>query len=85
MSVAIRLRRTGTVKKAHWQVVASHKLTKRDGRYLEQLGYYDPGKDPAKIEIKADRLNYWLERGAIPSQGVLNLMKKKGLKTPVRK
>ncbi|MBI4970470.1 MAG: 30S ribosomal protein S16 [Candidatus Omnitrophica bacterium] len=85
MSVAIRLRRKGTVKKAHWQVVATNTLSKRDGRYLEQLGYYDPGQDPAKVEFKTERLNYWLQNGAIPSQGVLNLMKQKGLKRPVRK
>ncbi|MBI4397518.1 MAG: 30S ribosomal protein S16 [Candidatus Omnitrophica bacterium] len=81
MSVAIRLRRTGTIKKAHWQMVAAHKLTKRNGRYLELLGFYDPGKEPARIELKADRVRYWLEQGAIPSQGALNLIKKTGIKT----
>jgi len=84
LSVAIRLRRTGTVKKAHWQMVASHKLTKRNGRYLEMLGYYDPGKEPAIIELKTDRVKYWLDQGAIPSQGALNLLKKKGIKVPAR-
>ena len=85
MSVAIRLRRTGTVKKAHWQIIATNTLSKRDGRYIEALGYYDPGFDPAKVEFKVDRLNYWLGTGAIPSQGVINLMRQKGLKRPVRK
>ena len=84
MSVSIRLRRTGTVKKAHWQIVAAKKLTKRDGRYIELLGSYHPGVDPAKIEIKEDRLKYWLEHGAIPAQGVLNLMKEKGIKVSRR-
>lgn len=62
-------------------MVAAHKLTKRNGRYLELLGFYDPGKEPARIELKADRVRYWLEQGAIPSQGALNLIKKTGIKT----
>ena len=82
MSVSIRLRRTGTVKKAHWRIVASHRLTKKEGKFIEHLGFYDPGHDPAKIEIKTDRLAYWLGCGAIPSSGVKNLMKQKGIKHP---
>ncbi len=85
MSVAIRLTRTGTVKKTHWRVVATNTLSKRDGRYIELLGHYHPGFEPAKIEIKEDRLRYWLDNGAIPSQGVINLMRQKGIKRRVAK
>lgn len=84
MSVSIRLRRTGTVKKAHWRIVAAHTLSKREGKFLEILGHYHPGKDPADIEIKTDRLNYWASQGAIISQGVLNLIREKGIKLPAR-
>ena len=59
-------------------------LSKRDGRFIELLGYYDPTKDPAKIEIKKDRLDHWIKNGAIVSQGVTNLMKKSGIKSPKR-
>ena len=82
MSVSVRLSRRGTIKKAHWRVVVVPTLSKRDGRFIELLGSYDPGKEPAKIEIKKDRLGYWIEKGAIVSQGVANLMKKAGIKSP---
>lgn len=84
MSVAIRLTRTGTVKKAHWRIVATRTLTKRDGRFIENLGHYHPGKTPAQVEVNESRLKYWVEHGAIVSVSVANLLKKKGIRIPKR-
>ena len=55
MSVKIRLKRTGTTKKAHWRVVVTDSKNPREGRFIEEIGYYQPGKTPAHVSIKLDR------------------------------
>jgi len=79
MAVHIRLKRMGTTKWPHWRIVVADSKSPRDGRFIENLGFYDPKTNPATIEINADKLNQWLKNGAQPSVAVSNLIKQKGL------
>ncbi|OGW80539.1 MAG: 30S ribosomal protein S16 [Omnitrophica bacterium RIFCSPLOWO2_12_FULL_44_17] len=79
MAVKIRLKRVGTTKKALWRVVVADSRMPRDGRFIEEVGTYDPMKDPAVVSLNADRVRYWVSKGAKPSETVQNLMKTKGL------
>ena len=80
MAVVIRLKRIGTTKKPVHRVVVADSRSPRDGRFIETLGYYDPRKNPAVIEIKKDRAEYWMGVGAKPSVAVKSLFKKAGVK-----
>ncbi len=80
MSATIRLARHGTKKRPFYRIVAASKEAPRDGRFLEQLGHYDPTRDPADIEIQLEKVAGWIEKGATPSPTVLRLMKKAGWK-----
>ncbi len=64
MAVVIRLSRKGTKKKPHHKIVVMDERKPRDGRFLEQLGYYDPSKKPVLLQVKEDRILYWLSKGA---------------------
>jgi small subunit ribosomal protein S16 len=79
MAVCIRLKRCGTTKWPHWRIVAADTKSPRDGRFIENLGYYDPKTNPATVEIKGDRMKHWLQNGAQPTVAVKNLIKQKGL------
>lgn len=79
MAVSIRLTRMGAKKKPFYRLVAANSESPRDGKFIEILGYYDPMKDPAVIKIHEDKVNYWLEKGAIVSEAVRALLKKQGL------
>ena len=70
MSVVIRMRRTGAKSRPFYRVVVADSRYPRDGRYIEQLGYYDPLTDPATFQINAERLSMWIQRGALPSESV---------------
>jgi small subunit ribosomal protein S16 len=74
--LSIRLRRAGTTKKPHYRVVVADSRAWRDGRFVEVLGHYDPRKDPAVVKIDADRAQYWISKGAQPSDTVRSLLKK---------
>ena len=76
MAVHIRLKRLGTKKKVHWRVVVADAKMPRDGRFVEEVGYYDPRKTPALISLKMDRIKTWIEKGALPTGTVKSLMKK---------
>jgi small subunit ribosomal protein S16 len=80
MSVRIRLKRCGTTKVPHWRIVVADSRSPREGRFIENLGYYDPKTNPATIELNAEKLKQWITKGAQPTVTVLNLMKKKGIK-----
>ena len=71
MAVTIRLTRAGSKKVPFYRVVAA------DRRSLEQLGVYDPLRDPVEFRVKEDRLGYWLKVGALPSQTVSELLRRK--------
>ncbi len=77
--VRIRLRRMGKKKQPIYRIVVADSRMPRDGRYIESLGFYDPGADPSTIEIDGERALYWLGKGAQPSKQVQNLMKIKGV------
>jgi len=79
MPVKIRLARHGKKKKPFYRIVAADIECPRDGRNLEVLGTYNPLIDPAKVELKQDRIKYWIGQGAIPTDTVKNLLKKEGV------
>ena len=74
--LAIRLMRMGAKKKPSYRVVVKEKLSKRDGAYLEKVGFYDPTRDPAEVRLNMERVSYWMEKGAQPSDTVHQLIKK---------
>ncbi len=74
MSVAIRLARQGAKKRPHYRVGAADRRAPRDGRFIEQLGIYDPRLK--KLTIRKDRYEDWLSQGAQPSETVASLVKK---------
>ena len=76
MATVIRLKRLGTKKKPHMRLVVCDKHSPRDGRFIEQLGYYDPSGQPAHISINKERLSYWLKQGAKPSATIRSLLRK---------
>ena len=81
MSVKLRLKRMGRTNRAFYRLNAMDSRSPRDGRVIEQLGFYDPrSSDPAKkVLFKLDRCKHWLDQGAIPSPTVSSLLKKNGL------
>ncbi len=79
MSVRIRLTRKGTKKRPFYRIVAADIESPRDGRFLEVLGTYNPMTEPAAIELKAERIQYWLGQGAQPSTTVQSILKKQGV------
>jgi small subunit ribosomal protein S16 len=81
--VRIRLRRQGAKKQPSYRVVVADQRSPRDGRILENIGFYNPTTDPETFQIDAERATYWLSNGAQPSEGVARLLKKQGLMTQV--
>ena len=79
MSVKIRLARHGAKKKPFYRIVAADIESPRDGRFLETLGTYDPLKDPAEVSLKAERVKYWIDQGALCTHTVKSIFKKEGL------
>jgi len=67
--------RTGAKKRPSYRIVVKEKQSKRDGAYLENLGTYNPTRQPAEIKLKADRVRYWIEKGAQPTDTVRQLIK----------
>ncbi len=82
MSVKIRLRRDGAKKRPFYHVVAADSRVARNGRFIEQLGYYNPivaaDAEPILV-LKEDRIRYWLQVGAQPTESAAALLKKQGL------
>lgn len=75
MAVKIRLRRMGAKKAPFYRVVVADSRFPRDGRFIEEIGYYDPTKDPAVINIDKDKANEWIKKGAQPTDTVKRLLK----------
>ena len=73
----IRLTRTGVKKKPHYRVVIIDKARARDGRFVEIVGHYNPRANPAQIELKSERIEYWLGKGAQPSATVRSFLHRK--------
>jgi small subunit ribosomal protein S16 len=78
MAVKIRLTRMGAKKNPFYRIVVAEVNARRDGRFLEVIGTYDPLQDPARITIKDDRLKEWLQRGAQPTTTVASLLRREG-------
>ena len=78
MAVKIRLRRVGKVHAPYYRIVVTDSRTKRDGRFIEQIGKYHPKEDPSYIEVDSDRAQYWLGVGAQPSDPVRAILRKTG-------
>jgi small subunit ribosomal protein S16 len=75
MAVVIRMKRAGAKKRPFFRVVVADSRYPRDGRYIEQLGYYDPLTDPATFKVDAGKFEQWIRRGARPSESVEVMMK----------
>jgi small subunit ribosomal protein S16 len=74
--LAIRLTRMGAKKKPFYRIIVTEKRTKRDGRFIEAVGYYDPCRNPANVKLDHERISYWIERGAQPSDTVRSIIKR---------
>ena len=79
MSVKLRLRRMGNTNRPFYRVVAIDSRRRRDGRAIEELGWYDPVKVPAQMNLKEEPLLTWLDKGAQPSETVRELLREHGL------
>ncbi|MBI4227089.1 MAG: 30S ribosomal protein S16 [Candidatus Omnitrophica bacterium] len=75
-TVAIRLKRMGTKKKPHSRIVVMDRQRARDGRAIEEVGYYDPSKHPPLVKMEVERIRYWISQGAAPSPTVKTLFKR---------
>jgi small subunit ribosomal protein S16 len=78
MAVKIRLARHGAKKKPYYRIVVADSESPRDGKYLENVGSYNSLQDPVQVTLKPERIRYWMDKGAKPSDTVRNLLKKEG-------
>ena len=76
MAVVIRMKRQGAKKRPFYRVVVADSRSPRDGRYIEQLGYYDPLTNPATFKVDAEKFAAWIRKGALPSESVGVMMSK---------
>ncbi len=79
MAVKIRLARHGAKKKPFYRVVVANSEARRDGRFLEIVGTYNPLREPAEVTLKDDRVKYWMEQGATPTDTVKSLLRRQGV------
>ena len=79
MAVKIRLRRIGAKKAPFYRIVVADSRYPRDGRFIEEIGYYDPTKEPSVINVDEDKAKKWIASGAQPTDTVKDILKKKGV------
>lgn len=79
MGVSIRFRRGGRRNRPFYRIVVADSRSPRDGRFIENIGYYDSIPDPEVVNVKRDRLVYWLLRGAQPSKSLKSILSRKGI------
>ncbi len=79
MAVKIRLRRMGAKKAPFYRVVVADSRYPRDGRFIEEIGYYDPTKEPSVVKIDAEKAQQWIKNGAQPTDTVKKLLKNNGI------
>ena len=79
MAVKIRLRRMGAKKAPFYRVVVADSRSPRDGRFIEEIGYYNPISEPVEVKIDADKAKTWIKNGAQPTETVEALLKKNGI------
>ena len=80
MAVVIRLKTVGTKKKIKHRIVVTDSKFPRDGRFIEEVGFWDPSKEPPIVSVKAERVTHWVKQGAKPSETVKSVLKKAGMK-----
>ena len=78
MAVKIRLRRMGAKKAPFYRIVVADSRYPRDGRFIEEIGYYDPTKEPSVIKVDAEKAKSWIEKGAQPTDTVKTILKNSG-------
>ncbi len=78
--VRLRLTRVGGKKNPIWRIVATDQRSPRDGRFIEIVGRYNPQTEPSTIQVDAERAQYWLDRGAQPTNQVKKLLRLQGIK-----
>ena len=78
MAVKIRLKRIGAKKTPFYRVVVADSRYPRNGRFIEEIGYYDPMKTPAEIKLDEEKVQKWLKNGALPTETVKSLIAKNG-------
>jgi len=76
MAVSIRMRREGTTNRPYYRIVVADKHSPRDGKFIEQVGTYDPTKKDKAPTLKVERVEFWIKNGAQPSETVASLLKK---------
>ena len=81
MSVKIRMRRMGSKRKPFYRIVVADSRMPRDGRFIEEVGYYNPLTNPDEVKLEEDKIFEWLEKGAQPPDTVRSLLSKAGLMT----
>ena len=79
MAVKIRLRRMGQKKAPFYRIVVADSRSPRDGRFIEEIGYYDPTKEPSEIRVDEEAAKKWLANGAQPTQTVEKILKDAGI------
>ena len=79
MAVKIRLRRMGAKKAPFYRIVVADGRYLRDGRFIEEIGYYDPTKEPSVVKVDAEKAKTWLQNGAQPTDTVRDILKKQGV------
>ena len=79
MAVKMRLRRMGKKKAPTYRVVIADSRSPRDGRFIEEIGFYNPGTEPATVQIDAEKASKWISNGAVPTETVRSLLKKSGI------
>jgi small subunit ribosomal protein S16 len=77
--VKIRLKRLGAHKRPFYRVVVADSRAPRDGKFIEEIGTYDPLKEPAEVKIDAEKVQKWLSNGAQPTETVKRLLKQAGI------
>ncbi|MFP4034155.1 MAG: 30S ribosomal protein S16 [Desulfovermiculus sp.] len=85
MALRLRLTRLGSKKRPFYRVVAMNSETRRDGRALEYLGYYNPMVEPNEIKLDHDKVRKWMDQGAKPTQTVKSLLDKTGFSQSERR
>ena len=79
MAVKIRLRRMGQKKAPFYRIVVADSRSQRDGRFIDEIGYYDPTKEPSEIRVDEEAAKKWLANGAQPTQTVEKILKTAGI------
>ena len=79
MAVKMRLRRMGAKKAPFYRVIVADERSPRDGRFIDEIGYYNPLTNPAEIKIDAEKAEKWLSNGAQPTETVKSLLRKSGI------